>query len=505
MVNPIETNTGHSVCEFTADDLSIEKSLLESYNIASWECSRPVWGQAEEQHCVWHADLKKKPQKKLKSTILDGDLHGAFVPSDTDLNGTTFPAEAGLIGSDLSDVTLGIVDLSKADLRYADLSGATLGGSDLSGSTISHADLSDADLRDADLSNAFLSNTDLSGANLGCANLSSANLISANLSNADLGDYSRADVDYAGADLSDALLWHTNLSNALLSDANLSGAFLRDANLSGANLESANLSEASLRGANLSNTIFSDAKLVNTNLEKATLLDVDLFDAELTNITPYGARLEAVQINDGTEFHANKSEYKRWWQRGPLGPPPRCGYDPKVDQPEHIAEDERAELLTKAADTYRQFEEIARQNTQPSLQSSMFVLRQDMQRKRYRERKEYVQAFANRLFRLVFKHGESFSRILLTAATTILLFAGAYWQADLILANPNAPLSDQVYIDNIIDALYFSTLTFTTLGLSDFQPGPTAQLGRALVLLEAVIGAVLIATFVFVLGRRAAR
>ena len=62
-----------------------------------------------------------------------------------------------------------------------------------------------------------------------------------------------------------------------------------------------------------------------------------------------------------------------------------------------------------------------------------------------------------------------------------------------------------MYLDSFFDALYFSTLTFTTLGLGDFQPAPAAQLGRALVLLEAVMGAVLIATFVFVLGRRAAR
>ncbi|EMA59934.1 hypothetical protein C468_14118 [Halorubrum kocurii JCM 14978] len=135
----------------------------------------------------------------------------------------------------------------------------------------------------------------------------------------------------------------------------------------------------------------------------------------------------------------------------------------------------------------------------------MFVLRQDMQRKRHQERGEYIQSFANHVFRIVFKHGESFSRILLTGIAMILAFTTAYWQYDLILNSPGVDTPEQEFINNPIDALYFSTLTFTTLGLGDFQPAAASQLGRGLVLLEAGLGAILIATFVFVLGRRASR
>jgi hypothetical protein len=74
---------------------------------------------------------------------------------------------------------------------------------------------------------------------------------------------------------------------------------------------------------------------------------------------------------------------------------------------------------------------------------------------------------------------------------------------DLILENPDA--ADSEFINDPFDAIYFSTLTFTTLGLGDFQPAAGSELGRGLVLVEATIGAILIATFVFVLGRRAAR
>ena len=242
-----------------------------------------------------------------------------------------------------------------------------------------------------------------------------------NLSNVNIGgdislrNTALRETDFSGADLEDIDLTNADLTGAFLSNANLTGALLFDANLTDAILSDANLTDADLRNADLTDADLSGADLTNADLERATLVGVDLFDAKLTNITPYGARIEAVQINDGTIFQANRSDYRRWWQRGLLGPPPRCGYDPAVEQPRQAANTDREKLLTKAADTYRQFEEIVRQNTQPSLQSSMFVLRQDMQRKRYRERGQYGQAVVNRLFRILFKHGESFGRILLSA------------------------------------------------------------------------------------------
>jgi hypothetical protein len=308
------------------------------------------------------------------------------------------------------------------------------------------------------------------------------------------------------ADLSAANLADTNLSEAFLKNANLSGAKLDNADLAGADLRGADLREVNLRRADLSEAILSGANLSEANLERATLIEVDLSDATLTKATPYGARIEAVQINDGTMFNSETSEYRTWKHSLPFfSCPPRCGYDPQVEQPEDFADTDRETLLTKAADTYRQFEELARQNTQPSRQSSMFVLRQDMQRIRHRERGQYSQWFTNRLFRAIFNHGESFARVLLTATVIILVFAGIYWQADLIIDNPNAPQSEKQFIANPFDAVYFSTLTFTTLGLGDFQPAAASQLGRGMVLLQAVLGAILIATFVFVLGRRAAR
>jgi hypothetical protein len=55
----------------------------------------------------------------------------------------------------------------------------------------------------------------------------------------------------------------------------------------------------------------------------------------------------------------------------------------------------------------------------------------------------------------------------------------------------------------IIDAIYFSFVTFTTLGLGDIRP--LTNLGKAFICLEAVIGAFMIAVFVVVFVRKMAR
>jgi hypothetical protein len=51
--------------------------------------------------------------------------------------------------------------------------------------------------------------------------------------------------------------------------------------------------------------------------------------------------------------------------------------------------------------------------------------------------------------------------------------------------------------------LYFSAITFTTIGYANV--GPNGPWSRVLVGIESLVGAVLIALFVYVLGRRTAR
>jgi len=376
--------------------------------------------------------------------------------------------------------------------------GAVLNGTNLSNAELFKANLAEASLVSANLSQVNLEGADLNKAFLGSTDLSDAYLSAANFSNAKIRDANLSGSNVSMANLSNVDLRNANLSEAELRDANLSGANLSGANLSEAEIQGADLSGANLSGADLSDTNLSGANLSGTNLEHAVLVRTNLFDTDLTNSTPHGATFTDAQINDGTIFRSEKSrkEDGRHWQKGPFLPPRRCGYDPVV-----ISNDDEtdANQLSKAADTYQTFEKLARENAQSSLQSEMFVLRQDMQRKRHWHNVEPLKWLFARVSRTVFKHGESLGRIALCAGLIIFVYTIGYTHCDLITD------ADGEFVDNWVDALYFSTLTFTTLGLGDFQPSATSEFARLAVTSQAALGAILIAIFVFVLGRRAAK
>ena len=108
------------------------------------------------------------------------------------------------------------------------------------------ADLSAAVLSHTNLSRAFLSGAELRGASLERADLSDAWLDEADLRGARLNEADLSDARLNEADLFDAHLGTVNLCGAWLDEANLSGARLGAANLSGAHLYRTNLSGASL-------------------------------------------------------------------------------------------------------------------------------------------------------------------------------------------------------------------------------------------------------------------
>lgn len=65
------------------------------------------------------------------------------------------------------------------------------------------------------------------------------------------------------------------------------------------------------------------------------------------------------------------------------------------------------------------------------------------------------------------------------------------------------PKGNPEFLHGLFHAVYFSFVTFTTLGLGDIHP--SNNLGMALICCEAIIGAFLIALFVVVFARKMMR
>jgi hypothetical protein len=97
--------------------------------------------------------------------------------------------------------------------------------------------------------------------------------------------------------------------------------------------------------------------------------------------------------------------------------------------------------------------------------------------------------------RLIFGYGERPGRIALISCLLVGLFAWAYDASEAIVHSSGEVLS------GYWDSLYFSAVTFTTLGFGDYAPmygNPIARLAA----FEAFAGAFLIAAFIVTLARR---
>jgi len=106
------------------------------------------------------------------------------------------------------------------------------------------------------------------------------------------------------------------------------------------------------------------------------------------------------------------------------------------------------------------------------------------------------------LGRWLFGYGERPVRVLV-ASVLIILVCGLFY------SSPYAELSYRAESVptgwSLMDGLYFSTITFTTLGFGDMYPAYHHQLTRCIAMAEAVSGACLMALFVVALSKRYSR
>ncbi len=104
--------------------------------------------------------------------------------------------------------------------------------------------------------------------------------------------------------------------------------------------------------------------------------------------------------------------------------------------------------------------------------------------------------------RLLFGYGERPTRVLVAGVLIIIVCAVFY-------ASPCAEVryrsDEQCQQLSAMDGLYFSTITFTTLGFGDLYPDKTNLTTRSVAMAEAVSGACLMALFVVCLAKRFSR
>jgi len=453
--------------------------------------------------CVWHADPddteKEKTVEALREARADPEKREVASPEEYEFPLKELLDDAALGGIEIeieNHIPLNHVSLRDAKLYDADLTDADLLGADLTDANLCEADLTDADFEGAKLENAMLYAADLTDAYLKDANLAGANFHGTNLAGVNLtGAY------LPGADLIDAHLPGANLTDARLTDVDL-----REANLRGADFTDADLTEA-----NLTATDCEDAEFEKTFLVRASLENADLVGTNFSGAYLFGTRFDGAQISGRTQIG----------QEDPIGNASTsncCRYDTdaepdgakasiSMDEDEIEEADESPEIIRfrRGRSVYRRLEELARQNGYLDLQSEMFVRRREMRRRLLYALEKRTNAFFTEIQRWIFNYGESFRRIFSISAVAILIGWFLYMTTGTVRQDGGGPVTVTAIAEDpylIVDTLLHSILVFFA---GNRVLETTGRVGEAVVVAESVVGPILIALLIFVLGRRAAR
>jgi len=122
----------------------------------------------------------------------------------------------------------------------------------------------------------------------------------------------------------------------------------------------------------------------------------------------------------------------------------------------------------------------------------------EMLMKRMRMKKTSLKRFTSYMQDLICGYGEKPRNIIFSWIIVIVFFAIIYLFSNGLIYQGSSNVSDG-FLLKAFYSLYFSVVTFATLGQKEFEPTGYVRL---FVMLEALIGIVLITLFVLVLGRK---
>jgi hypothetical protein len=115
------------------------------------------------------------------------------------------------------------------------------------------------------------------------------------------------------------------------------------------------------------------------------------------------------------------------------------------------------------------------------------------------KKNEFFKWLGNWFYCLLCGYGEKISRILVTAFFTILISSLFFYFTKGIMYGVNISYNPTYW-----ESLFFSVVTFTTLGYGDYRPKPDFTY-QSIASIEAFIGVFILALFAFVIARRIMR
>ena len=272
------------------------------------------------------------------------------------------------------------------------------------------------------------------------------------------------------------------LQGIVLKRANLSNVNLvRSGSNSGYDMRNADLYRADMRGAHLFNINLEGASLMKARLNDANLHCANLHDTNLLGVKLSGARLDNIKIGSHVQQEAIA-----------------------------VSADKNKER-DKATDHYEQSEEIYRNLRKAAESDGLFNLaghcaHRELTMRRKQFPKLSKERIVSKFVDLFCGYGErpmnvvTFSIMLIMFCAVLFFLFGVQSSTGMIQLSFDNSLSENV--GNFFSTIYFSVVTFTTLGYGDIQP---VGISRLVATVEAFVGSFALALYVVVFVKKTTR
>lgn len=272
-------------------------------------------------------------------------------------------------------------------------------------------------------------------------------------------------------------------------DVSLQGLSLKKAQLEGVNL----VHDGSKQGYDLRFTDFYRANLQNAHLFHADLRHSSLMKADLRGANLHCANLEGANLL-GARFDDARLENVHW------------GHYLLQEQEAYQARDRatRLDYFEQAEDIYRHLRRVL--ENQGLFEQAGYFFRREMVMRRYQMPLFSVPRIVSRVVDLFCGYGERPLRVILFSLFLILGFAVIFFLngvndgGQLLQLDTGKSFADNFF--SFINAVYFSVVTFTTLGYGDITP---IGLSRFFAATEAFMGSFTLALFVVVFVKKMTR
>lgn len=354
--------------------------------------------------------------------------------------------------------------------------------------------------------------------------LEEANLLFTDLHNATLWFSNMRKAKLYGADLHETNLWGTNLTEAQIIRVNLRNALLSEAQLEktilvGSNLRKAKLNEARLQGAILNSVNMQGVNLENAKIQGAYLKNVNLQEAELSGANLQGAFLKGVLWQEAKNLTWERikkvgEEGKQRWRDAQDAYRNLKNYFHQQGLYEDEAKAYYQEKLMAKHEAHKKlFGKSTRVGFKTAKKSWLRLYVWFVKGfKRFGE--NYATFFSPNenkggrrrwlglwILWALAGFGERWMRTIGWAVGTFTFFGLLYWWG----TNAGwAPLFGKAgQIKHLLDCLYFSLVTFVTLGFGDIWPA--AWLAKIFVGAEVVLGYVFLGMIVVLIARKFGR